>query len=206
MPSFTSQIEAIAGDSSDYTAQIATWLDNGVRTITDFLISSGSASSMLVTERVGPFSSSSGYTISNNVTVVKVKSNGYTAIPIPPQMYEEAISDNSIYRRGPMDPAFTVFNGKIYVAGGHSSENYADVVTYGVVSDSTGTITNFPLSLVHAVVLFSASRLAQAKITSYIQEEEDIELGKAMEQTVMYCNSEYEKMMSIHSGGHRGVR
>lgn len=206
MPSFTSQIEAIAGDSSDFTAQIPTWLDNGVKVITDFLISSGSASSMLTTERVGPFSSSSGYTIADNVTVVKVKSNGYTAVPISPQIYEESIGSTSIYRRGPMDPAFTIFNGKVYVAGGHSSENYADIVTYGVADDALGTITNFPLSLVHAVVLFVSSRLAQAKITSYIQGEEDIELGKAMEQTVQYCNSEYEKMMSIHSGGRRGVQ
>lgn len=200
MASFTSQVEAIAGDSSDYTTFIPIWLNEAARHIVDYTVESGYRGSLLCTQQVGPFSSTSGYELTDNAGVLRVWSDGITCVPINPLQFEEADRSGSMYERGPEDPAFIVKNGKIYVAGGHASLNYADIAVYGTIDDSAGTIDNFPKALYTCVVMYTAYKLLSTKSRELIEGEEDIELAASLGGHAKVMYETYMNTLGMYLG------
>lgn len=182
--SFTNQVTALAGDTTDYTDDLAQWLDDGVRYITDTLVSQNKSNGSMFSVSVTGFTESSPLAIDNNKKVIRVictyNSKERDAKEISPTLLESARDSGSLHYRTQLDPAYAIDNQYIELAGGGDT-NEAHLIQYGTVNDGAGTVDDFPESLYRSLALYASIKLLDAKINSLLEDDEDIELAAARE-------------------------
>lgn len=196
--SFTNQVTALAGDTTDYTDDLAQWLDDGVRYITDALLAENKQNAGIFSTKSANFEEGSPLTIESNQKVFRVvctyDGRETDAKYIDPSLLEDARDQNSLHYRTQRDPAYTIETRLVELAGGGDT-NLVHWIEYGTVNDGAGTVSEFPESLYRSLALYAAIKLMDAKINSLLEDDEDIELANAREAHKMVLQKEFAETL-----------
>ena len=170
MASFTNQVQYRTGDTTSYTSQMDTWLDDGVKDVVDRACVVNPKNQLLF-ESTFLFGDS-GYDISSCkiLSVAKDLDNKIiNAVHVDNNIANIIYNTDydSIYYSGKYAPVYTVNNGtlKVYPVSNQSTSGARiSCIVYGVVDDLSGTITNMPSNYYEGVVLYAGLRSQEYRI------------------------------------------
>jgi hypothetical protein len=172
MASFTNQVQYKTGDLTSYTSQMDVWLDDGVKDVVDRASTISPHLQRLFQQRTD--FGSSGYDISTTSKIIHVFRNVNTDHWVPAPLSDcTAVSSvlnedaDSIYFGGDYAPVSTIIGGKLYVYPAPSTTSTGArvvAITYGVVDDTSGSITNMPSNFYDGVVLYAAVRSQEYRV------------------------------------------
>jgi len=176
MASFTNQVQYRTGDTTSYVSQMDTWLDDGVKDVVDRASTISPAHQRLFQKKTD--FGSAGHSLSSTSKIIHVFKNVNTTHWVPAPLSDcTAISGvlnddtGSIYYGGDYAPVSTILSGTLFVFPAPSaSTTGARVVeiTYGVVNDASGTITNMPSNFYEGVVLYAGIRSQEYRMGSQL--------------------------------------
>lgn len=164
---FTAEIGNYAGSTSGLTTQITQLLLDGrndviarLEGLSPDILHLFSADTEVV--------DANGKALPDHQKILNVRRGVSRAVPVNIQ-YQALLEDSeSIYYALPESPGYFITNGKLYIkpdpANTTGNKGYINMVEYGAIDDSAGTIASFPSSWYHAVVLYAAKGLLHVKM------------------------------------------
>lgn len=161
--SFQTKVEDYVGTFSD-TSALTEWLTSGARYIIDLLpdhILDEYATTVSVT--------TSGLAMAN-YRIQKYLKNGYKAPVVNTGLLTAVQDSNSIHYALNASPVTIIYNGKVYI---YPNGGEVLAMAYPSVAYSQITISDFPVRMIHGVILYTAIQVAISKAYSAMIDIDD---------------------------------